>query len=90
MKKVGNYLVIAIFICTVLATACTDPPVPKLTYYDREIVDSLYLIRYDSLSDYLDTMCLEIDREIMETAVDSIMKERLEEIAELKNRYRKQ
>jgi len=76
--------------CLLLTTACTDPPVPKLTYYDREIVDSLYLIKYDSLKDYLDTMCLEIEREVMQTAVDSIMQERLNEIAKLKNRYRQQ
>jgi len=90
MKNAGKYFIVVILISTALATACTDPPVPKLNYYDREIVDSLYLIRYDSLKDYLDTLCVEIEREVMETAVDSIMQERLEEIAELKNRYRKQ
>lgn len=70
--------------------ACTDPPVPKLSYYDREIVDSLYLLRYDSLKPELDTMCVTIQRNIMLTAVDSIMEQRLREIAKLKNRYSQQ
>lgn len=70
--------------------ACTEPPTPSLRQTDRELIDSLYSMHYDSVAPILDSQCIVLQAEIIEQATDSILKQRLVEKAKLKARYQKE
>ncbi len=68
--------------------ACTEPPTPSLRQADRQLIDSLYTLHYDSIKVALDSNCVVLQETRLEPAVDSILKRRIVEEAKLKNKYR--
>lgn len=69
------------------AVSCTKPPPPSLRSVDRQLIDSLYSLHYDSVKTLLDSNCAILRAEILEQATDSILKRRLVDMAKLKNKY---
>ncbi len=64
----------------VLGSACTDPPPPALSSKDRNLIDSLVREKIKKIKPVLDSICdAEFDTRV-KGLVDSIMKERLDEI----------
>jgi len=64
----------------VLGSACTDPPPPALSTKDRNLIDSLAREKIKKVKPVLDSICeAEFDTRV-KGLVDSIMKERLDEI----------
>ena len=70
--------------------ACTEPPTPSLRQADREMIDSLYSLHYDSVSTILDSQCVLLKAELTKQATDSILKRRLVEKAKLQARYQEE
>lgn len=60
--------------------SCTEPPPPSLNYQERLLVDSLYNKGVDSIRPLLDSLCTRQFDSLVQVGVDSMMKERLEEI----------
>jgi hypothetical protein len=71
-----------------LLTACTDPPPPALNSQDRQIIDSLYRLRVDSLRPKLDSICDGKFEARVEQAVDSMYKLRVAEMERLIKRLK--
>lgn len=71
-----------------LLGACTTPPTPSLRQADRQLIDSLYTLHYDSIKVELDSNCILLKEQTLGLTVDSIFKRRLVEKAKLKNKYR--
>lgn len=61
---------------------------PKITFSERIVADSIYRERIGPLSIQLDSLCSRMQDSLIRVASDSLMQERLEEIARQLNRIR--
>ncbi len=87
----GGKLKYSVFILIVVGLwACTEPPTPMLRQADRQLIDSLYNLHYDSIKVELDSACVTLKEQTIKPAIDSILKRRLVEKAKLMNRYEEQ
>lgn len=67
--------------------ACSEPPPLKLTLQQRDMVDTIYLQKVQTLGPQLDSLCL-VNREIrLKNAVDSILVIRRSEEEKLRVKY---
>ncbi|MFM9950866.1 MAG: hypothetical protein ACKV1O_23215 [Saprospiraceae bacterium] len=84
-------LIVVLFFLAALAfgTSCTEREV-RLSANDRQIVDTIYLRRLDSLRPLWDTLCVTNRPMMLKTAVDSLVRIRLEEEARLRARIKQQ
>lgn len=73
-----------------LQTACTADPPPTLRYKDREIVDSLFRVRIDTLKPFLDSLCEVRHDSAVRYKVDSILEVRISEKEKYLERLRKE
>ena len=93
-KKTGNsgWLAIAVLILNLgLANlGCTEAPVPTLSYKERELVDSLFRLKVDSLRPLYDSLCTAHYDSALKFKVDSMMKVRREETQKYLDRLRKE
>lgn len=71
-----------------LATACTEPPPPSLSFREREVVDSLFKRQVDTLHPVFDSLCKARMDSLVQHFVDSIMTERTSEIEEYLERIK--
>lgn len=70
---------------------CTDPPLPALGPNDRNLIDSLTKEKIKVIKPKLDSICDSGFDKRVKNMVDSIMKERLDEIeAQLKRKQQKE
>ena len=60
----------------VIFAACTEPPAPTLVYKDREVVDSLYRHKVDSLKPIFDSLCTSHFDSAVQFKTDSMLKVR--------------
>jgi len=79
MKKTAKRLFQATLAMLVLA-ACTEGPPPTLAYKDREVVDSLFRHRTDSLRPIFDSICTARFDSAVKFKTDSMLKVRTAEI----------
>lgn len=67
--------------------ACSEPPPLKLTLQQRDMVDTIYLQKVQTLGPQLDSLCL-VNREArLKKAVDSILAIRRSEEEKLRIKY---
>jgi hypothetical protein len=67
--------------------ACSEPPPLKLTLQQRDMVDTIYLQKVQTLGPQLDSLCL-VNRETrLKNAVDSILAIRRSEEEKLRTKY---
>lgn len=69
---------------------CTEDPPPALTYQDREVVDSLFRSRVDTLRPLFDSLCTASMDSMVQRRVDSIFNERTSEIEKYMERIRRE
>jgi len=81
--------IIPILIIFALTSSCTEREV-RLSANDRQIVDTIYLRRLDSLRPLWDTLCVTNRPMMLKAAVDSLVRTRLEEEARLRARIKQQ
>lgn len=77
--KLTKFLIL-VFIAGCLSTGCTEDPPPALSYKDREVIDSLFRARVDTLRPLYDSLCVVRTDSMVKRNVDSIMQVRLGEI----------
>jgi hypothetical protein len=73
-----------------LLTACTDPPPPVLAYKDRELVDSLFRMKVDSMKPLFDSLCTARFDSAVQFKTDSMLKVRTAEIQKALERLRQE
>ena len=88
MRKIltGPFLLLLAF----LPLGCTEAPPPSLNYKDREVVDSLFRIRADTLRPIYDSLCNARLDSIVQRNADSILQERRNEIERYLERIKKE
>ena len=62
-----------------IMTACTPEPTVRLNKEDRTLIDSLYKKQLPTLQFEVDSICALERKQILKTAVDSILQARLAE-----------
>jgi len=83
-------LTAVLFLATLaFGTSCTEREI-RLSANDRQIVDTIYLRRLDSLRPLWDTLCATNRPVMLKAAVDSLVRTRLEEEARLRERIKQQ
>ena len=87
--KFINFLTL-IFLAGCLWPGCTEDPPPALSYKDREVVDSLFRMRVDTLRPRYDSLCAARMDSMVQRNVDSIMEERLGEIEKYLERIKRE
>ncbi len=80
---------VLLFITATFSSGCTQREV-RLSANDRQVVDTIYLRRLDSLRPLWDTLCITNRDRWIKEAVDSLVRTRLEEEARLRERIKKQ
>lgn len=91
MKSVKKLaLPVAILFCLTAWSGCTEDPPPALSYKDREMIDSLFRMKIDTLRPYLDSLCEARTDSMVKRNADSIMDERLGEIQRYLERIRQE
>ena len=73
-----------------MLAACTDPPPPTLAYKDRELVDSLFRMKVDSLKPLYDSRCAANFDSAVQFKTDSMLKVRTAEIQQALERLRQE
>ncbi len=68
---------------TILCLSCTDPPPEQLTYKQRKLGDSLAQIEMKRVADSIDSTCELRFEEYVQTAYDSILRNRKKDIQRL-------
>ena len=87
-KKTHKYWPLAVPLA--LLAACTEPPPPTLAYKDREVVDSLFRLRVDSLKPIYDSHCAASFDSAVQFKSDSMTKVRTAEIQQALERLRQE
>ncbi|NUO02106.1 MAG: hypothetical protein HUU01_15990 [Saprospiraceae bacterium] len=82
-------LIVLILLVVTLGSGCTEREI-RLSANDRQIVDTIYLRRLDSLRPIWDTLCVTNRQKMLDAAVDSLVRTRLEEEARLRARIKQQ
>jgi hypothetical protein len=78
----------SVAILIILLSSCGSPDV-QLSRDDLRLADSLFLVSRNEWSEKLSDSCEEVKNRMFETWVDSIKKERLEEIEIMLDRHEK-
>jgi len=87
MKKIGSCCLLFALVA-LSQMSCLEEP-PMLNNQDKKLIDSLYNVERKAMTLELDSICdVEFDSRV-QSAVDSIMEKRLEEIRRLKGRGQK-
>lgn len=81
MKTFVTGLILFFFIA-----GCKEPPPPAFTSRQRELMDTLYLARVSGLRERLDSVCDTNYNQLLQQAVDSLIRVRKEEEAKLRAR----
>ncbi|MEM1327749.1 MAG: hypothetical protein AAGI23_17440 [Bacteroidota bacterium] len=82
MKRIILSLVVPTFL-----GSCSEPPAPSFSLQDRQLVDSLYQMEYEQIVDTLDAQCEIMQTTQLDQIVDSLLKERLVEVMQQRQRY---
>ena len=86
MKNFSFYLIALIFITFTACDNQTQNVSLRLTPTERNRIDTLYTSQLDSLRPIWDSLCDQRYPEMVASAVDSIVKQRLEEEERLRTR----
>lgn len=80
---------LSILVIIASMSSCTEREV-RLSVNDRQIVDTIYLSRLDSLRPLWDTLCATNRVSMLQHTVDSLVRTRREEEARIRERIKQQ